>query len=101
MTRVKFSGMSIFSLVSNPQPSYSVPSVLPLRYEVFSAVASDIGYSKNFILISDIMSDSALFSPISDVPISGSVDIADHGYRTECPPMLKIPNFFLQAVYLS
>jgi hypothetical protein len=32
---------------------------------------SDIG--QNFIPISDIMSDSAHFSPLSDVPISGSV----------------------------
>ncbi len=48
MTRVKYSGMITFSLVSNPQSSYLVPSVLPLRYEVFSAMVSDIGYSKKF-----------------------------------------------------
>jgi hypothetical protein len=29
----------------------------------------------------------ALFSPISEVPISTQSDIADHGYRSKCPPM--------------
>jgi hypothetical protein len=38
---------------------------------------------KSFKVSSDKTSDTALFSPISDVPISGSVDIAHHGYRTE------------------
>jgi hypothetical protein len=27
------------------------------------------------------------FSPISEGPIEAQSDIADHGYRTECPPM--------------
>jgi hypothetical protein len=54
---------------------------------------SDIEYRiadirQKLIPIFDIMADSALFSPISDVPISGAQsDIADHRYRTECPPM--------------
>jgi hypothetical protein len=34
---------------------------------------------KNISPISDIISNSALFSPISDVPLSGSVRIVHHG----------------------
>jgi hypothetical protein len=28
------------------------------------------------------------FSPISEGPIDAQSDIADHGYRTTCPPMV-------------
>ncbi len=49
---------------------------------------SDIGY--RIKLYNDIQYNVGLrsLSPISEVPISGSVDIADHGYRTNCPPMV-------------
>ncbi len=43
---------------------------------------SDIG--QNFNIIFDILSDSSLFCPISEVPISGQSDIVHHGYWTEC-----------------
>jgi hypothetical protein len=49
---------------------------------------SDIQYRIKVYSISDIMSDSALFSRISEVPISTQSDIADHGYRTKCQPMV-------------
>ncbi len=62
-------------------------------YKYYSQI-SDMG--QKLILISDIMLDSAHFSPISDVPISGSVRyrwsrISDwvptygHGYQGLCP----------------
>jgi hypothetical protein len=47
--------------------------ILPLLYKDLRILMSDIGYQTKFIPISDIMSDYVLFSPISDVPISGSV----------------------------
>jgi hypothetical protein len=55
------------------EPTVLVSSILPLCYENLQILASDSGYEQKFIPISDIMSVSALFSPISDVPISGSV----------------------------
>jgi hypothetical protein len=62
-----------FSVVSNPQPSWLVINTwqYTTRHLKFGCRISDI--RQNFILMSDIMLDSALFSPISDVPISGSV----------------------------
>jgi hypothetical protein len=41
--------------------------ILPVRYEGKQVLMMDIGYhiSDKFIPISDIMSDSALFSPVS------------------------------------
>ncbi len=60
-------------MVSNPHPSSQVCSVLPLCYEGSQIFKSDMGYRTKVSSISEIMLDSALFSPISDVPISGSV----------------------------
>jgi hypothetical protein len=54
-------------LVSNSQPLWQEP----LRYKGLHTLVSDIG--EKFIPISDIILDSAHFSPISDIPISGSV----------------------------
>jgi heme/copper-type cytochrome/quinol oxidase subunit 2 len=51
---------------------------------------SNVGYMiavKKFILISDIMSASTVFSQISEVPISAQSDIVHQGYRTGCPPV--------------
>jgi hypothetical protein len=69
--RVKFYVMLVLSLVSNPQPSYLVSYHCATRIIKLECRISDIG--QNFIPISDIMSDSALYGPISDVSISGSV----------------------------
>ncbi len=49
-----------------------VSGVLPLRY-TYKCCCRILDIGQKFIPISDIMSDSALFSPISDVLISGSV----------------------------
>ncbi len=46
---------------------------------------SDIG--KNFILISDIMSDSVLSVRYRTFRYQTQSDIAGHGYLTKCPPM--------------
>jgi hypothetical protein len=46
---------------------------------------SDIRY--NFIPISDIMSDSTLSVRYLKFGYQAQSDIADHGYRTKCPPM--------------
>jgi hypothetical protein len=48
---------------------------------------SDI--AENFIPISECPTNFLPFSPISEGPIEALSDIADHGYRTKCPPMLK------------
>jgi hypothetical protein len=69
--RVKFYVMLVLCLVSNPQPSYLVSYHCATRIIKLECRISDIG--QNFIPISDIMSDSALYGPISDVSISGSV----------------------------
>jgi hypothetical protein len=61
------------SLVSNSIPSWRVSGNIPLRYKDFQIVMSDIGYRTKVSSDIDIMSDFELFSPISDVPISGSV----------------------------
>jgi hypothetical protein len=41
-----------------------------------------------FIPISDIMSDSALSVRYRKFRYQAQSDIADHGYRTKCPPMI-------------
>jgi hypothetical protein len=51
---------------------------------------SDIRYrisDKKFIPISDIISDSALSVRYRKFRYQAQSDIADHGYRTKCPPM--------------
>jgi hypothetical protein len=62
---------------------------------------SDIGYRWKFY--SDIgMPDKILpSSPISEGPIEAQSDIADHGYRTKCPPMLNTVLFedFLKIIH--
>jgi hypothetical protein len=53
---------------------------------------SDI--AENFSPISEYPTNFLPLSPISDTPIEAQSDIAHHGYRTKCPPMLleyKIP----------
>ncbi len=49
----------------------------------------DIG--KNFIPIPDIMSDIALSVRYRMLRYQAQSDIADHGYRTKCPPMIIGP----------
>ncbi len=72
MTRGKFYEVPIIFLVgTEPMDPCNQTSVSPLCYEALHTKMSDIG--QKFIPISNIMSDSALFSPISDVPISGWV----------------------------
>ncbi len=62
-------------LILNQRPLLSQASGLPLSHwaDLWTSGCriSDIGWK--FIPISDIMSDSALFSPISEVPISSSL----------------------------
>jgi hypothetical protein len=62
----------------------------PTRVSKHWCWISDIG--QKFIPISDIVSDSAHFNPISGITIQAQSDIADHWYRTECPPMVKKNN---------
>jgi hypothetical protein len=49
--------------------------------------------AKNFSPIADCPTNFLPFSPISEGPIEAQSDIADHGYRTKCPPMRKNINF--------
>jgi hypothetical protein len=49
---------------------------------------SNVRYRTPISAIFDIMLDSAIFNPISEVLISVSGDIVHHGYRNECQPML-------------
>jgi hypothetical protein len=49
---------------------------------------SDI--AKNFTPISEYPTNFPAFSPISDSPTTIQSDIADHGYRTKCPPIMHI-----------
>jgi hypothetical protein len=49
-----------------------------------SVIGSRISVKGLVVYESDIMSNTALFSPISEITISDS----DHKYRTECLPML-------------
>jgi hypothetical protein len=48
---------------------------------------SDIAYRIKVYSISDIMSDSALSVRYPKFRYQAQSDIADHGYRTKCPPM--------------
>ncbi len=48
---------------------------------------SDIGYRIKHYSISDIMLDSALSVWYRKFRYQAQSDIADHGYRTKCPPM--------------
>jgi hypothetical protein len=47
----------------------------------------DVGYRIKLNSISDIMLDSALSVRYRRFRYQAQSDIADHGYRTECPPM--------------
>jgi hypothetical protein len=69
----KFIVDSFLPLVSNSQHLWQESSVLLLCFKGLQTLVSDIGYQTKVYPISDIMSDFAHFSPISDIPISGSV----------------------------
>ncbi len=58
---------------------------------------SDIG--QNFIPISDIMSDSALSVWYRKFRYQAQSNIADHGYRTKCPPMIDWYHFLSYLYY--
>jgi hypothetical protein len=53
----------------------------------FKKLISDI--AEHFSPISECPTNCSPFSPISEGPTEGQSDIADHGYRTMCPPMVK------------
>jgi hypothetical protein len=59
----------------------------------FKNVISDI--AEDFSPISECPTNFLPLSPISDGPIEAQSDIADHGYRTKCPPMMKNNGFRL------
>jgi hypothetical protein len=81
-----------YSLVPNPRFSCQVSSILPLRYEELPILLLDIGYR---IWDKSLLRHPILFrSPRSSVRYrtfryQAQSDIADHGYRTECPPLQK------------
>jgi hypothetical protein len=60
---------------------------------------SDIGYRKKLLPISDIISDSALSVQYQKFRYQAQSDIADHGYRTKCPPMgMGLPCLILELI---
>jgi hypothetical protein len=61
---------------------------------------SDIGYRIKLYLMSDIMSDSAL--TYRRFRYHAQSNIADHGYRNKCPPMLTNNSNYLafSSLYL-
>ncbi len=78
-----------------------------LLYNTSTCTAiSDTGYRTILYFISDIMSDIALSVRCRRFRYQAQSDIADHGYRTKCPPMIITTlegrgHFFVNGQYLA
>jgi hypothetical protein len=92
MTLIKFYNTHFFTLVLNQQSSRQVSSVLPLCYEDLHIICrisekSLFRYpTKCRTLRSSVQYQTVRYQTFRYQTQS---DIADHGYRTECPPMTK------------
>ncbi len=72
----------------------SFPLIILILIHTFTL---DIRYPIKVYSNIDIMSESALFSPISEVAISAWANTADHGHQTENPLMIQVAKTHMWA----